>query len=182
MEGTPVGAWVPSFARAKEPSNLKVPATAMTLRGNWADTQEAPAAGERSTPPPPPTIECPLPPQPHEHELLESKRGVNYIRCDRFLSHVYFKSELAKDWLSSHAARPTPNPSAPAAERVVESWGSSSEDREEEHDGSKYTCPKCGTPIAEDQARCGCGEKLEWRDSDSPSEESEEREDDDFPF
>lgn len=111
-----------------------------------------------------PTVLCPLTIPPHEHELLESKRGVNYIRCDRFLSHVYFKSPLAKEWLSSHAAKPTPNPSAPAAER---SWGS---EDQEEHGGLEmptYNCPRCGQTLKGSESVCpNCDETIRWQTDD----------------
>src|SRR2546426_6662932 len=47
-----------------------------------------------------PTTKCPLPGD-HEHELLESKKGVPYVRCDKFGTNVFFKNDFARNWLKN---------------------------------------------------------------------------------
>jgi len=95
-------------------------------------------------------------PGPHEHELLTSKKSVPYIRCDKILSHIYFKSEAAKKWLSSHVRNSNPT-------GETEGPGDDQEEGGTTEVVPDYKCRSCGARVVPDQTVCvDCGEEMIW--------------------
>jgi len=121
-----------------------------------------------------PTTKCPLPGD-HEHELLESKKGVPYVRCDKFGTNVFFKNDFARNWLKNQNnggyAAAIENPI-----RTVETYGPAEDVGDPMVDFQPNPtvhpirvwgrCDECGTPIlVEDLEACSrCGEPIAWEE------------------
>jgi len=110
------------------------------------------------------TVQCPIEiPASHDHELLESKRHVPYVRCDQVGSHLYFKTDAAREWLAAHLVND--------GRRAIENPSASRETRQDDSPEKSVRssgpeigrCGNCNKLVTAGISPCPfCGEPLDW--------------------
>ena len=123
------------------------------------------------------TVQCPTEiPVSHDHELLESKRHVPYVRCDGMGSHIYFKTDAAREWLAAHLVNGPGRGNYPVPSVRKTNPGPATEEVDD------FRCERCArvdhkiVPLERGMTECPeCHEPIEW-----PSEESDDHVDPDL--
>src|SRR2546426_11357159 len=115
------------------------------------------------------TVQCPTEiPASHDHELLESKRHVPYVRCDGMGSHIYFKTDAAREWLAAHlvndGSRAIENPSPEKEDDFLAGELRSNPDADNRVGGTEMgRCFNCNWILQVGNTPCPeCGVEIDW--------------------
>ena len=113
------------------------------------------------------TVQCPTEiPVSHDHELLEPKRHVPYVRCDGLGSHIYFKTDAAREWLAAHLVNgtienPSENSSSPQNEKEDDFFAGEVKPNPNLVEMGK--CYNCKKVMLVTTTRCPrCGADIDW--------------------